>query len=80
MWNWTMGPIFGMGVSSSRFLRRTLFTYEPSESTFIIGAEPMSEIVFGLVMIVITIYIWKARRVKPAEYNRRLWEPYAAGG
>jgi membrane protease YdiL (CAAX protease family) len=80
VWNWTMGPIFGMGVSGSRFLRRTLFTYKPSESGFIIGAEPMSEIIFGLIMIVITTYVWKARWMKPAEYNRRLWEPYISDG
>ena len=27
MWNWTMAPLFGMGVSEIKFLQRSLFTY-----------------------------------------------------
>jgi membrane protease YdiL (CAAX protease family) len=76
MWNWTMGPLFGMGISGSKFLRRSLFTYEPSESSLIHGVDAMSEIIPASILVALTIYLWRARWVKPAEYNRRLWEPY----
>jgi membrane protease YdiL (CAAX protease family) len=76
MWNWTMAPIFGMGVSDSKFLRRSLFSYKPWESGFIGGPDTLSEIVQGIVLLALTIYIWKASWLKPAEYNRRLWAKY----
>jgi membrane protease YdiL (CAAX protease family) len=75
-WNWTMGPIFGMGVSDSKFLRRSLFSYSPWESGFIGGPDTISEIVQGIVLLALTIYIWKANWLKPAEYNRKLWAKY----
>ena len=78
MWNWLMGPIFGMGMTGSRFLRRSLFAYEPSESGMIQGADALSEIIFGLILIALVAYLWKARWVKPAEYNKSLWEPYTS--
>ena len=77
-WNWMMGPVFGMGITGSRFLRRSLFTYEASESRMIQGADAISEIVFGLILIALTVYLWRARWLKPAEYNRSLWEPYTS--
>jgi len=78
IWNWTMGPIFGMGVSDSKFLRRSLFSYNPWESGFIGGPDTISEIIQGVVLIALTIYIWKVNWVKPAEYNRKLWAKYPA--
>jgi membrane protease YdiL (CAAX protease family) len=76
MWNWTMAPIFGMGVSESRFLRRSLFSYKPWESGFIGGPDTISEIIQGIVLIALTIYIWKANWLKPAEHNKKLWAKY----
>jgi membrane protease YdiL (CAAX protease family) len=76
MWNWTMAPVFGMGVSESKFLTRSLFTYSPWESGFIGGPDTISEIVQGIMLIALTIYIWKANWLRPAEYNRRLWANY----
>jgi len=76
MWNWTMAPVFGMGVSESKFLTRSLFSYKPWESGFIGGPDTISEIIQGIVLIALTIYIWKANWLKPAEYNRRLWAEY----
>jgi membrane protease YdiL (CAAX protease family) len=76
MWNWTMAPIFGMGVNESKFLRRSLFSYKPWESGFIGGPDTLSEIVQGIVLIALTVYIWKAHWLKPAEYNRKLWAKY----
>ena len=75
MWNWSMA-IFGMGISGSPFLRRSLFSYKPGESGIIGGAEAISEIIQGLIMIALTIYIWKANWLKPGEYNRKLWLKY----
>jgi len=76
MWNWTMALIFGMGVSESKFLRRSLFSYKPWESGFVGGPDTISEIVQGIVLIALTVYIWKANWLKPAEYNRKLWAKY----
>lgn len=76
MWNWTMAPVFGMGVSESKFLRMSLFSYKPWESGFVGGPDTISEIVQGIVLIVLTIYIWKTNWLKPAEYNRKLWAKY----
>ena len=76
MWNWTMAPIFGMGVSESKFLRRSMFSYKPLESGFIGGADAISEIIQGIILIALTIYIWKANWLKSAEYNRKLWAKY----
>lgn len=77
MWNWIMA-IFGMGISGSPFLRRSLFSYKPGESGFIGGADAISEIIQGLIMVALTIYIWKANWLKPTEYNRKLWKKYPA--
>ena len=74
MWNWTMGPLFGIG--GHKILRRNLFNYKPSESDFIYGADTMSEIIVGTLVIALTIYIWKVKWLKPAEYNRKLWAEY----
>lgn len=76
IWNWTMAPLFGMGLSDSKFLRRSLFTYQPSESLFINGQDVMSEIILGVLLIALTIYLWKAKWLRPAEYNRKLWSRY----
>ena len=76
MWNWTMGPVFGMGINNSKFIKRSLFNYNPSESSFIHGADAMSEIVLGLLVVALTIYLWRAKWLKPAEYNRALWAKY----
>ena len=76
MWNWTMAPIFGMGVNESKFLKRSLFSYKPWEFGFIGGPDTISEIIQGIVLIVLTIYIWKSNWLKPAEYNKKLWAKY----
>jgi membrane protease YdiL (CAAX protease family) len=78
IWNWTMGPLFGMGLSESRFLRRSLFTYQPSESLFINGQDVISEIILGVLLLALTIYLWKAKWLRPAECNRKLWLKYPA--
>jgi hypothetical protein len=78
MWNWTMAPVFGMGVSESKFLTKSVFSYKPWESGFIGGPDTISEIVQGIVLIALTIYLWKATWLKPAEYNRELWARYPA--
>ena len=78
MWNWIMAPVFGMGVSESKFLTRSLFTYQPWESGFVGGPDTISEILQAIVLIALTIYLWKARWLKPTEYNRRLWARYPA--
>lgn len=76
IWNWIMGPIFGMGISGSKFLRRTLLSYNSLESGITGGADAISEIIQGLLMIILTIFIWKAKWLKPAEYNKKLWKKY----
>ena len=76
MWNWTMAPVFGMGISRSVFLKRSLFSYEPSAPGFVHGADAMSELIQGILLVALTIFIWKAKWLKPAEYNRKLWAKY----
>ncbi len=76
MWNWTMAPVFGMGISRSVFLKRSLFSYEPSASVFVNGVDAMSELIQGILLVVLTIFIWKAKWLKPEEYNRKLWAKY----
>ena len=77
MWNWTMA-VFGMGISGSPFLRRSLFSYKPSEAGFMGGADAISELIQIFIMFVLTIYIWKVNWLKPVEYNKKLWEKYPA--
>jgi membrane protease YdiL (CAAX protease family) len=76
IWNWTMAPLFGMGLNESKFLRRSMFTYNPSESFFIQGQDVMGDIIQGILVLALTIYLWKATWLKPAEYNRNLWSKY----
>jgi membrane protease YdiL (CAAX protease family) len=76
IWNWTMAPLFGMGLNESKFLRRSMFTYNPSESFFIQGQDVMGDIIQGILVLALTIYLWKATWMKPAEYNRNLWSKY----
>ena len=76
IWNWTLGPLFGMGLSESKFLRRSLFAYQPSESFFIYGRDVVSEMILGVLLLALTIYLWKAKWLRPAEYNRKLWSTY----
>ena len=76
MWNFTEALIFGMGVEESGFLRKSLFSYRPLESDFIVGAEIMTLIIQGLFMIMLTLIIWKFKWLKPAEYNVKLWPRY----
>jgi membrane protease YdiL (CAAX protease family) len=76
IWNWMMGPLFGMGLNESKFLRRSLFTYKPLESFFIHGQDVMGEIVLGILVLALTMYLWRAKWLKPAEYNRNLWIHY----
>ena len=79
MWNWIMAPVFGYGVSGSKFLRKSLFSYQPSESCLLGDAEAAGVIIQGLIMIALAVYAWKAKWLKPAEYNRSLWTRYPAG-
>ena len=76
IWNWTLGPLFGMGINESKFLKRSLFTYTPSESFFIQGKDVVSEIILGILIITLTIYLWKAGWLKVSAYNRKLWSKF----
>jgi len=76
IWNWTQASLFGMGLSDSKFLRKSLFTYQPSKSFLFKGHDVASEIVLGAWLIVLTIYLWKAGWLRPAEYNKKLWSRY----
>jgi uncharacterized protein len=76
MWNWTMGPVFGMGLADSKFLRRSVFAYEPSKSFLMHGQDVMGEIVLGALVAALTVYLWRAKWLKPAAYNRELWAKY----
>lgn len=78
MWNWIQAPVFGMGVSGSKFLRRSLFSYQPSEIDILGGADGLSVIIQGLFMIALTIFIWKSKLLIPSEYNKKLWSRYPA--
>jgi hypothetical protein len=71
-----MGPLFGMGLSDSKFLRKSLFTYQPSGSFLLNGQDVASEIVSGILLMALTIYLWKARGLRPAKHNRKLWSRY----
>ncbi len=76
IWNWTMGPLFGMGLSESIFLRGSIFSFNPSDSIFIREQNGMSDIVLGILLLALTIYIWKASWLNPSDYNRNLWSKY----
>ena len=74
MWNWSLGPVFGT-VTSSPFLRRTILTYTPLESR--VGyVDAIGDGILALGVLALTVYLWKASWLKPAEYNRTLWAPY----
>lgn len=76
IWNWTMGPLFGIGLSESKFIRKSVFADKPPELFFTQGQDTMSDIILGILIIALTIYIWKANWLKPEEYNRKLWSKY----
>ena len=79
VWNWIMAPVFGMGVEGSKFLKRSIFTYHPSESGLLGGSEAMSTIIQSLFMLILSIFIWKSNWLKPADHNKKQWAQYPTG-
>ena len=76
VWNWIEAPIFGIGVEGSKFLRKSLFSYQPFESSLFGNADLVITLLQALFMIVFTILIWKVAWLKPSEYNQKLWAHY----
>lgn len=76
VWNWTVGPIFGMGVEQNPFLRMTLFKCEYIESGLIGGLGALSDLLQSIIFIILTIIIWKSKWLKPSKYNVELWSKY----
>ena len=66
------GAVFGMGLSDSKFLRRSLFTYRPSESFFINGQDVVSEIVLGVLLIALTIVSLESKMVETCGIQRKI--------
>lgn len=76
IWNWTLVPLCGIGLNEMKFLRRSIFAYNPSESFFIQGQDVMGDIIQCILLLALTIYLWKAKWLRPSEYNRKLWSGY----
>ena len=76
MWNWTVGPLFGIGLSDSKFLQRSLFSYEPLDTSMFIGADAIGEIIQTIILVTLTIVIWRTKWFKPMEYNTSQWMEY----
>jgi membrane protease YdiL (CAAX protease family) len=76
IWNWMIGPV--TGLSESKFLRRTLFSSRPAASGPFAGLKlgTVSDIILGILCLALTIYLWKAKWLKPAAYNQKLWSAY----
>ena len=76
IWNWTIGPIFGMGIEENPFLRRSLFNYQSIEGNVNSGINGLEDLVQAIIFIILTIVLWKSNWFKPAEYNSKLWVQY----
>jgi len=76
IWNFVVAPVFGIGVDNNRFLNNSIFTYTPIESNFPIGAEAAGDLIQSIVMLILTVIIWKSSLFKTNSYNAKLWENY----
>ena len=76
IWNWTIGPIFGMGIEQNPFLRRSLFNYQAIEGNMNNGINGLEDLIHSIIFIILTIVVWKSNWFKPAEYNSKRWAQY----
>ena len=54
----------------------SLFSYEPLEIGLVDGVGAMDEIIQTIVLVILTIIIWKVKWLKPSAYNSTLWAKY----
>lgn len=75
IWNFMLGPVMGLG--ESKFLKHALFTSGPAVSGPFKGVENISDIILGILCLAVAVYLWKAKWLRPNEYNGRMWERYS---
>jgi hypothetical protein len=76
VWNFIFGPVFGIGLENSRFLRRSIFNYTELESSIPIGSEAASDLIQSIIILIFTVIIWRSNFFKPNGYNAKLWTNY----
>ena len=74
MYNWLYGVIFG--IAKPAYLQRTSFTYQPLDSGFMLNTDDIYEIMLALFFLIITIFLWRAKWLRPAPCNKELWLQY----
>jgi len=74
MWNWLYGVIFGFAKPD--YLQRSLLTYKPLDSGFPLNSDAIHEIMLALFCFIITIFLWRAKWLRPAPCNSELWLKY----
>ena len=79
-WNWTQGPVFGFHVSGmevSNTLLRIVPVGPDTLSGGAFGAE--GSIISSLVSIVLILWVWKTKRLKPSTELESMWREYPGG-
>jgi membrane protease YdiL (CAAX protease family) len=79
-WNWAQGPFWGMKVSGTN-ISNTLLESVPKGPEILSGGNFGVEgsLITVAVTIVLVLYIWKAKWIKPAEEMAALWRKYPSG-
>lgn len=79
-WNWTQGPLWGMNVSGIE-IANSLVTSVPKGNELLSGGSFGGEgsLVSAVLIIGLSMYIWKAKWITPSDINAELWKKYPSG-
>ena len=75
-WNWSIGPLFGIGIQDSEVLRHSLFIFTTNNNYLVNGKSVINDILISVLVLILSVYLWKAKWLKPNEFNRKLWLNY----
>ncbi len=79
-WNWTQGPLWGIRVSGTE-IPNTLLMSMPKGTELLSGGNFGVEgsLITVVITLVLLLYIWKARWIKPTANMAALWRKYPSG-
>jgi membrane protease YdiL (CAAX protease family) len=79
-WNWTQGPLWGIRVSGTE-IPNTLLMSVPKGTELLSGGNFGIEgsLITVIITLVLLLYIWKARWIRPSEEMAALWRRYPSG-
>jgi membrane protease YdiL (CAAX protease family) len=79
-WNWTQGSLWGIKVSGTK-ISNTLLESVPKGPELLSGGSFGIEgsLITLIVTIMLVLYIWKAKWIRPTEEMAALWRGYPSG-